>query len=176
MTPLLKYTLRAILLLFLQYLLSTRLPLGGLITPYIYFVFVLWLPFTISRIQLLFVAAIYGLAMGYLVFAPGIHAAVCVLIAYLRPFVIQLLLPREVKDMNYTEPSIKSMGFAPYSTYIVILTVIHFSYLILLQLLSAGNLWYFIQKLLYSTIVSLVLIVITDTLLGRKSKTRASLN
>jgi hypothetical protein len=71
MSPFVKYFFRAILLLALQYLLSTLVPLGGYITPYMYFAYILWLPFTISRFWLLVVAALYGLALGYLLLAPS---------------------------------------------------------------------------------------------------------
>ncbi len=172
----LKYFFSALILLFIQYILCNMTPLGGFITPYIYFIFILWLPFKISRTWLLIVASIYGMIFGFLVVAPGIHAACCVLIAYLRPFIISILLPREVKEMNFSEPSFKSMGFAPYGVYVLILTFVHHAYLVFLQLLSAGNVFYFIKKLIFSTIVSLLLIAIAEAFAGRKLKTRASLN
>jgi hypothetical protein len=172
----LKYFFSALLLLFIQYVLCNMTPLGGFITPYIYFIFILWLPFKISRNWLLIIAALYGLIFGFLVVAPGIHAACCVLVAYLRPFIISILLPREVKEMNFAEPSFKSMGLVPYGVYVMVLTFIHHAYLVFLQLLSVGNFFYFLKKLIFSTIVSLLLIAIAEAFAGRKQKTRASLN
>jgi hypothetical protein len=176
MSPAVKYIFRAILLLFIQYMLSTMVPLGGFITPYMYFIFILWLPFSMSRVWLMIVGAIYGLFFGYLVLSPGIHAAACVLIAYLRPFMLSVLLPREVKELNYTEPSIKSMGFAPYGVYATILVLVHHTYLIFLQWLSVGNFMHFFVKAILTSLVSIVLVGIIEAIVVRSQKTRASMN
>jgi hypothetical protein len=156
-------------------MLSEMLPLGGYVTPYLYFVYILWLPFSITRTQLLLVSMLYGLCYSYLILSPGIQAAACVLIAYIRPFLLSLLLPKEVKEMNYAEPSIKSMGFVPYAVYAVTLTFLHHSYLVLLQWFSVGNFGYFFIKVILTTIVSIVLIGILEMLISRNRKTRASL-
>jgi hypothetical protein len=176
MSPVVKYFFRAILLIGIQYVLSNLAPLGGYITPYFYFVFILWLPFSISRFWLMVVAALYGLFFGYLILAPGLHAAACVLIAYLRPFLINILLPREVKEMNFTEPSFKSMGLTAYAFYAFILIMIHNAYLIFLQWLTVGNLWFFILKTILTSIVSIVLVTVTEMIFSRTQKNRASLN
>jgi hypothetical protein len=176
MSPAVKYFFRAILLILIQYVLSNLAPLGGYITPYFYFVFILWMPFSISRFWLMVVAAVYGLFFGYLVLAPGLHAAACVLIAYLRPFLINILLPREVKEMNFTEPSFKSMGFTAYAFYAFILTIIHNTYLIFLQWLTVGNLWYFFLKTILTSIVSMILVMVTELIFIRTQKSRASMN
>ena len=60
---------------------------------------------------------------------PGLHAAACVLIAYLRPFVVNMLISQEGADKNYLSPSITSMGWAPYFTYVFVLTLFHHGYL-----------------------------------------------
>jgi hypothetical protein len=150
-------------------------PLGDFITPYIYFVFILWLPFNISRTWLLIIAAFYGMFFDFLMITPGIHASACLLVAYLRPFLLNLLLAREVKEMNYAEPSIKSMGFAPYAVYSVTLILVHHSYLILLQWMSVGSFSYFFIKLILTTLTSVVLVGIMEAIILRKQKTRASL-
>jgi hypothetical protein len=176
MSPFVKYFFRAIIIILLQYVLSNITPLGGYITPYMYFVYILWLPFTMSRFWLLVVAALYGLAFGYLIWAPGLHAAACVLIAYLRPFLLSILLPKEVKEMNYMEPSYRSMGFSAYAVYAILLTIIHHCYLIFLQWLSVGNLGFFFIKAILTSIISILLIGVMELIFVRTKKTRASLN
>jgi hypothetical protein len=176
MTPLVKYSFRFVLLLLLQYLLLLQAPLGQYITPYIYFVYILWLPFNIKRGWLMILAAVYGLALGYLVAAPGLHAAACVLIAYIRPFLINLLLPREAAEMNFAEPSVHSMGLAPYTVYVLTLTLMHHAWLVLLQWMTVGGLWFFLKKVIATSAVSLLLLAVAEIVVVRKGKTRASLN
>lgn len=175
MTPFLRYSIRFIFILLMQYILCTMAPLGGYITPYFYFVFILWLPFSINRINLLLVAVLFGLTLDYFLLTPGLHASSCLLIAYLRPFLLNLLLAKEIKELNYAEPSIRSMNFMPYMTYIIILILIHHGYLIFLQLMSVGNFFYFLKKMILTSLVSLLLVGILDIIFQRKLKTRLSL-
>ena len=102
---------------------------------------------------------------------PGFHASACVLIAYLRPFLINMLIPQEGADSNYDEPSIKSMGgFFPYMVYAGILTIVHHGWLFFLEAWQIGDFWYFIIKTLTSSIISLVLIMLAESLFSRKQK------
>jgi hypothetical protein len=104
----------------------------------------------------------------------GLHAAPCVLIAYLRPFLINLLISQEGAESNYNEPSIKSMGFTPYFTYLTILTFIHHTLLFFLQALQTGGYLYFVLKSLFSTVLSLGLILLVELLFVRKQRFRTN--
>jgi hypothetical protein len=107
--------------------------------------------------------------------SPGFHSAACVLIAYLRPFLINILIPQEGFDTSYEEPSVKSMGgLFPYMVYAGLLTLLHHGWLFLLEATQFGNFWYFIIKTLLSTIISLALILITELLFSRKQKYRTN--
>jgi hypothetical protein len=156
------------------YVLSQIPPLHQFITPYLYFLFILWLPFTISRFGLLFVSFLLGITLDYFLTTPGLHAAPCVLIAYLRPFLINILISQEGAELNYAEPSIKSMGFAPYSLYVLVFTFIHHFYLVLIEWLQFGNFLYFLGKVTATTGVSLLLIFVTEMLFFRKQKFRTN--
>ncbi len=104
----------------------------------------------------------------------GLHAAPCVLIAYLRPFLINLLISQEGAESNYNEPSIKSMGFTPYFTYVAILTLLHHSFLFFLEALQSGGYFYFILKTLLSSGISLLLILLTELIFVRKQRFRTN--
>lgn len=175
MSLLVKNIIRFILFILVQvYVLSQIPPLHQFITPYLYFLFILWLPFTISRAALLLVSFLFGLTLDYFLNTPGLHAAPCVLIAYLRPFLINVLISQEGAELNYAEPSIRSMGFAPYGLYVLVFTFIHHFYLVLIEWLQFGNFLYFIGKVTATTGVSLLLIFITEMLFFRKQKFRTN--
>lgn len=175
MSLLVKNIIRFILFILVQvYVLSQIPPLHQFITPYLYFLFILWLPFTISRSGLLLVSFLFGLTLDYFLSTPGLHAAPCVLIAYLRPFLINVLISQEGAELNYAEPSIKSMGFAPYGLYVLVFTFIHHFYLVLIEWLHFGNFLYFIGKVTATTGISLLLIFITEMLFFRKQKFRTN--
>ncbi len=149
-------------------------PLHHLITPYIYFLFILWLPFKMGRRNVLILAFLLGFSLDCFTKTYGLHAAPCVLIAYLRPFLINLLISQEGAESNYNEPSIKSMGFTPYFTYVVILTLLHHSFLFFLAALQSGGYFYFILKTLLSSGISLLLILLTELIFVRKQRFRTN--
>jgi len=175
MSPLVKNIIRYFLFILVQvFVLHQVPPLHKFITPYIYYLFILWLPFSIGRGSLMLVAFLFGLSLDYFLDTPGLHAAACVLIAYVRPFLINLLIRQEGSEMTYASPSITSMGWAPYLTYALVLTFLHHFYLMLLEYMEVGNFLLFIGKVIASTGVSLLLIFIAELLFYRKERYRTN--
>ncbi len=175
MSSLLKNIIRFMLFILVQTFILNKVPaLHQFVKPWLYFLFVLWLPFSMPRLGLLAVAFIYGLSMDYFMGTPGLHAAPCVLIAYLRPFILNLLLPQEKTEFSYAEPSIKSLGFTPYLVYVLLLTLIHHAYLIFIEWMQFGDFFYFIGKVGATTAISILLIFITEMLFPRKARYRTN--
>jgi hypothetical protein len=165
--------IRIIVVLFFQVFIVTRIPpLHQFIVPYFYFILILWLPFKISRIYLLLLGFSIGAIVDWFFKTPGLHAAACLLISYLRPFMINLLLPKEATEWGNEEPTSKTMGSVSYGIYVLILTLFHHFYLILLEWLQFGSFLYFIGKLFSTLIVSCLLIFIADLFFNRNSKLR----
>lgn len=175
MSNLIKNIIRFCLFILVQvFVLDQIPPLHQLVTPYIYFLFILWLPFKMGRRFQMLVAFSLGFALDCFSSSYGMHAASCVLIAYLRPFLINLLISQEGAESNYNEPSIQSMGFTPYLTYVTILTFIHHTFLYFLQALQTGGYFYFFLKSLISTAISLLLILLIELLFPRKQRFRTN--
>lgn len=175
MSDLLRNIVRLFLFIFVQvYILDKVGALHQYIIPYLYYLFILWIPFSISRIGLLFIGFVTGMALDYFTNTPGLHAAPCVLIAYLRPFVINILSPKDTAEFNYREPSPRSMGWTPYLVYVLILTVFHHLYLVILEWLSFGSFFHLLIKVLSTTAISLLLVIITELLFSRKMNYRTN--
>jgi rod shape-determining protein MreD len=175
MSSLIKNIIRFALFILIQvFVLNQVPPLHHFVTPYIYFLFILWLPFKMGRRTVMILALFLGFSLDCFTKTYGLHAASCVLIAYLRPFLINLLISQEGAESNYNEPSIKSMGFAPYFTYVAILTLLHHSFLFFLEALQSGGYFYFILKTLISSAISLLLILLTELLFVRKQRFRTN--
>ena len=171
MTGIAKYIVRFILLIFVQVFVLDMIHLHQMVTPYVYFLFIIWLPFKMPRMALMLVAFFVGLAMDSFRHHPGFHAAACVLIAYVKPFLANLLSPQQGKDFTYEEPSVKSFGtFTAYFTFITMLSLLHNAWLFLLEAWQFGNTWYFIVKTVLSTAISILLILITELIFTRKQK------
>ena len=176
MSDLVRNIVRFALFIFVQvYVLYRIEPLHQFITPYLYFLFILWLPFSVSRFWQLIIGFILGLSLDYFIQRPGLHAAACVLIAYVRPFIINILSPKDESEFNYREPSPRALGWTPYAVYVFILTLLHHGYLFFLEWLSFGSFLIFFVKVIASTAVSMLLIFTVELLFPRKLKYRTNI-
>jgi hypothetical protein len=171
MSDLVKNIIRFAVFILVQVYVLFKVPfLHRFITPYLYYLFILWLPFATPRFWLLVIGFLTGLSLDYFTQTPGLHAAACLLIAYIRPFVVNLLLPKDSTEFNYREPSPRTLGWTPYGIYVLILTVFHHGYMLILQWLSFGNVLTFLIKLFATTGISLLLIFTTELLFPRKMR------
>jgi hypothetical protein len=175
LSDLVKNIFRLAIFILVQVYVLDKIPhLHRFIVPYLYFLFVLWLPFSISRFGLLLVGFVTGLTLDYFTQTPGLHAAACVLIAYARPFIIMILIPKDTAEFNYQEPSPRGMGWAPYAVYVIVLTLMHHTYLVLLEWLDFGTFLDFIIKVFATTGISLLLIFTVELLFPRKVRYRTN--
>jgi hypothetical protein len=163
------------LFILVQVYVLDKIRLHQMVTPYLYFLFILWLPFKMNRTLLMLIAMLLGFTLDSFRHHPGFHTAACLLVAYVRPFLINLLIPQEGSETNYEEPSFKSMGgLLPYLIYTGVLCLLHNAWLFLLEAWQFGDAWYFIVKTILSTLISLLVILITELIFSRKQKFRTN--
>lgn len=175
MNDFLKNIARFALFILLQVFVLNKIPhLHRFISPYIYYLFILWLPFSVSRQWLLLIGFFTGLTLDYFTMTPGLHAAACTLVAYFRPFVIGILTPKDTSEFNYREPSPLAMQWTPYAVYVLILTLLHHGYMVLLEWLSFGSFLDFLIKVVATTGISMLLIFTTELLFPRKLRFRTN--
>lgn len=175
MSDLLRNIVRFVFFILLQVYVLNKVPhLHRYITPYIYYLFILWLPFGISRQWLLLIGFLTGLTLDYFMMTPGLHAAASLLIAYVRPLLIQILTPRDSSEFNYREPSPQAMQWTPYAIYVLVLTLLHHIYMVFLEWLSFGSFLDFLIKIISTTGISLLLVVTLELLFPRKLKFRTN--
>lgn len=177
MNELVKNVFRLAIFIVVQvYILNKIPPLHRFIIPYLYFLFLLWLPFTTSRFNLLLIGFITGLSLDYFKMTPGLHTSACLLIAFVRPYIINILIPKETTEFNYLEPSPRSLGWIPYLIYALFLTFLHHTYLVMLEWLQFGSFLSFIYKILATTAISMLLILTVELLFPRKLRYRTKIS
>ena len=173
MNSILKNSVRFILWLLIQIIILNEIPpLHQFITPYLYFIFILWLPFGTNRLTTTLLGFAIGYSLDMFTNTPGLHAAAATLIGYLRPTILNILLAQEATEELTKEPSIGAMGWGPFVFYIFILTFIHHFYLVLLEWLQFGNFSYFIGKVFFTSLMSVLLILLVELLLNRRKLKR----
>jgi len=176
LSDLVKNIIRLAVFTLVQVYVLDKIPyLHRFIVPYLYYLFILWLPFSIPRLGLLALGFLCGLLLDYFKMTPGLHTAACVLVAYARPFIIGILIPKETTEFNYHEPSPRGMGWGPYMMYAFILTILHHTYLTVLEWLQFGSLLHLLVKILATTAVSMLLIFTVELLFPRRMKYRTNM-
>jgi hypothetical protein len=83
----------------------------------------------------------------------------------MRTPLLKLLLPGETKELKTgSSPSVRSMGLTTYILFVVMLTLFHHVWLVMLEWMSFGTFLYFLGKVLFTTLASLLLILIAELL------------
>jgi len=77
-------------------------------------------------------------------------------------------------EQSDAETGVSSMGWAPYAGYVGLLTFIHHFYLVLIEWLQFGDFVYFLGKVIGTTLVSFLMIILSELLFIRKGKYRTN--
>lgn len=153
MNDYIRHVLIFIGLFLLQTLIVSNLQLSYYINPYVHLLFVLTLPRNVPFAWLLVLAFISGLILDILLSSAGLHAAASVWMAFLRPFLLNLLTPKGSLDATMT-PNIHSPGLIWFITYLGLHAIIYLSFYFLLEVFSFQNFHHTLLKIVLSTIVS----------------------
>jgi hypothetical protein len=140
---------------------------------FVYIAFLLLLPFDTSSVLLLLIGFLTGLLVDVFYNTLGIHAAACLLIAYLRPYVIILITPRGGYDQN-SKLSLQGMGFEWFALYVLILTFIHHLVLFFVEASRLDLFFLTVLKAISSTIFTCIIIFLIQYLFYT-SKSRAKI-
>lgn len=143
--------------------------LYNLSTPYFYILFILLLPFEIPNILLFVLAFILGITIDAFYDTPGLHAAACVLLAFVRVLFISITVQKEGFD-NEPEPTLSIMGFRWFFTYAVVLTLVHHFFLFNLEAFSLSQLEFTISRALLSSLFTVFLMLISGLLFFKRKE------
>lgn len=158
--------LRFILLVFIQVFLLKNATLYNLSTPYLYILFILLLPFEIPNFLLFALAFILGLTVDAFYDTPGLHAAACVLLAFVRIQFINITVQKDGFD-NEPEPTVSVMGFRWFFTYSVVLTLFHHFFLFNLEVFRFSEIQYTLTRVVLSSIFTVFLMLISGLIFYR---------
>ncbi len=117
--------IRFIILVLLQVLLLNNINLTSWqIKPFIYILFIMLLPFDTPNWSILLLAFLLGFIIDLFSNSLGIHAFATVLIAYIRPFILQIITSK-TSYQYMTSPHIAHLGFVWFLKYTLILVFVH---------------------------------------------------
>src|SRR5476651_1762004 len=161
--------LRFIVLVFFQVFLFKNISLYNLSTPYPYILFILLLPFETPNIVLFPLAFIIGITIDAFYDTPGLHAAACTLLAFVRVSFINITVQKDGFD-NEPEPTLSIMGFRWFFTYVLVLTFTHHFFLFNLEVFSFSEWQFTLSRILLSSVFTVLLILISGLLFFRSKE------
>lgn len=156
-------------LVFIQVFLLKNITLYDLATPYLYILFILLLPFETPNVLLYVLSFAMGIVIDAFYDTPGLHAAACVLLAFVRILFISITVQKEGFD-NEPEPTLGIMGFRWFFMYALILTSIHHFFLLNLEVFRLSEIQYTFGRFVLSSVFTVFLMLISGLLFFRRKE------
>lgn len=161
-----KHTWRLIVVTAIQVLILNHIYLGGFITPFIYPIIILLLPFDTRGWVLLVYAFGVGLLVDMFSESMGMHSAALVIMAFFRPAVIRMISIKTDFEPG-SEPRIENNGFGWVLLYSFILVLIHHFALFSIEVFRVDEISQIFLRAALSGLVSTFIIIITHLLMGK---------
>lgn len=169
LSSIISYIIRFALLVFAQVMILNNVHLHGLFNPYIYPLFILLLPIEMPAGLVLIIGFFSGLVIDLYSNSLGMHAAATTVVAFLRPYMINLLRPAAGYQPE-DKPTIASMGFFWFIIYAAVLVFMHHLVFFMLETLSFNQFLFVVSKIAVSAAVSLALMITLQYLFYRRKK------
>ena len=158
---------RFFVLILIQVLICNHINFLGYINPYIYILFIILFPVKNNRSLFIFLSFLLGLTVDLFLDSGGVHAASCVLIAYIRPVILKFSFGTQYEHQTM---KFNAVEFGSKLTYISLLTIIHHLVLFYLETFSISKILLILQKTLFSSIFTILLCVLITIIFSRKTK------
>lgn len=162
-----KYGFYFVGLVLIQVLILNNIEFGGFVNPYFYILFILLLPFETSKWLLLVVSFFLGLSIDLFSHTLGMHAFACVLIAYIRPFVLKVIAPREGYDAG-TTPGLRNFGMEWFLKYAIIIVFTHHFALFFIETFKFHQFFSTIIRVVFSSIFTMIIILLSQLLMVKR--------
>ena len=148
-----------------QALVLNHIHLFGYATPLLYVYFVVSFPRNYPKWGILLWSFLLGLNVDAFSNTPGVAASAMTLIGLLQPYVLELFMQRDSEDDF--QPSINSMGSGKYVYFTLLLIFIYCIVFFTVEMFTFFNWLQWILNILTSTLLSLLFIVVIDSLRKR---------
>ncbi|MCG9971839.1 rod shape-determining protein MreD [Christiangramia crocea] len=164
-SSLISNTLRFILLVLLQVLVLNNINFAGYVNPYLYVLFILLYPFTGNQSLFLLLSFLLGISIDIFEDSGGINAAACLVAAFVRPNLLRFSF-----GISYDHQNIRlsATPFGAKLSYVFLMVLIHHFVLFSLEMFSLTHILIILKKTLFSSIFTVILILLSLTLFSRK--------
>ena len=158
---------RFVVVVLFQVLVMDNVMLNGYMVPYVYLLFILLMPFETPRWIVLISGFLLGLGIDLFEHTPGMHTAATVLLAFVRPYILSLLAPRDGYEPE-TFPRVHFYGFTWFLKYTLLMVLVHHLALFYLEVFQLQNFLSTLSRVVLSSILSASTIVLSQFFVFRK--------
>jgi hypothetical protein len=155
------FPIQFILLVLVQVLVLNNIQFSGFINPFLYILFVLWLPIETPKWLVLVLSMSIGLAVDIFSDTLGMHTSASIFLGYCRPYILKAIAPREGYEVNQ-KPSIQDLGFNWFLAYSTLCVLLHHLFLFFVEVFRFSEPFSTIGRSLASAFFTLILILITQ--------------
>lgn len=160
--------IRFVLLLAVQITIFNNINFLGYINPYPYILFIILFPVNGNKFGLLAASFFLGLLMDMFLNSGGVHAASCLVLAYLRPTLFKFSFGL---SYEYQTVRINDVLTPERFSFILLSVVLHHIVMFILEIFRIDSLWSIILKTLVSTIFTIIISILIIYLI-KPSRTR----
>lgn len=158
---------RFLVVVLFQILVMDNVMINGYMIPYVYLLFILLMPFETPQWVQLISGFLLGLGIDIFEHTPGLHTAATVLIAFVRPYLLNLLSPRDGYEPD-TFPRVHYYGLLWFLKYTLVIVAIHHFVLFYLEVFQLRDFLSTLLRVILSTLLSTSTIVLSQYFVFRK--------
>ncbi|WP_256004167.1 MULTISPECIES: rod shape-determining protein MreD [Pedobacter] len=160
---------RWVVLILVQILFLRNMGFYNLANPFLYILILLLLPFGIPNLLLYLLAFLTGLTLDAFYDTLGVHAAACVMLAFVRILFISVTVSRD--GFDEPEPTLGNMGFKWFILYAFFCVFSHHLVFFILETFRFTEFSYTLFRCLLSGLLTLFLVVLVEFLFyNRKAR------
>ena len=167
----LQFLLLGLILVLAQVIVFNHICIFNVAVPMVFIYLIVRLPITLSPNWVLTIGFFLGLIVDIFSDTYGMNALACTVLAMVRRPVLRLYVPRE-EDLTRPEPSIQSLGTAEYMKYLLTMTLIYCTLIFLIEAFSIFNPLQLVLRILFSTLLSMVLMLGIEAIMTPRSEKR----
>ena len=152
-------------LVLLQVLILNNVHLWGCATPFMYIYLILKFESETSRNTLMLWAFFLGLAVDIFSDTPGMNAAACVLLAFLRPLLLRLFLSRDLLDSLV--PAFSTIGVSVFLKYALACILVHHASLLFIEYFAVAQGGLLLLRIVSSTLLTLACVMALEGIMKK---------
>ncbi len=155
--------------LLIQGLIINNIALSVYIYPMVYVIVIMMLPFETNLLLGMGIALLMGIGLDTLSDTFGLHTSAALFLAYIRPFILKVLKPRDGYESNKL-PTVHDMGYTWFLAYAFVCLLLHHAWFFAFEIWRFDLMGLLVLKVILSSLVSFILVFIFQFLFYKPSK------